>query len=116
MSDYELYYWQLPFRGQFIRALLAWAGQRWVEFDDDAIGGVMDDDVTRQAIPFKGPPMLVDRRRGFALAEMPAIAYWLGETLGLLPSDVDGTDMAWQFNQLGIDDCLRYAGVCVLRT
>ena len=29
---------------------------------------------------------------------------------------VDATDMAWQFNQLGIDDCLKYAGVCVLRT
>ena len=34
----------------------------------------------------------------------------------VLAKDVDGTDMAWQFNQMGIDDCLRYAGVCVLRT
>jgi hypothetical protein len=33
-----------------------------------------------------------------------------------LACNVDGVDMAWQFNQLGIDDCLRYAGVCVLRT
>jgi len=90
MSDYELYYWQLPFRGQFIRALLAWAGQRWVEFDDDAIGQVMDDDVARQAIPFKGPPMLVERRSGFALAQMPAIAWWLGQRHGLLPAGAEG--------------------------
>ncbi len=34
----------------------------------------------------------------------------------VLAKDVDGVDMAWQFNQLGIDDCLKYAGVCVLRT
>ena len=90
MPDYELYYWQLPFRGQFIRAILAWSEQRWHEFDDDAVGHAMDDDVARQAIPFKGPPMLVDRRSGFALAQMPAIAWWLGHRHGLLPESVDG--------------------------
>jgi len=86
MSDYELHYWQLPFRGQFIRAILAFAGKRWDEFDDGAVGKIMDDDVRKQPIPFKGPPMLVDKRSGFALAQMPAIAYWLGETLDLLPA------------------------------
>ena len=90
MADYELHYWQIPFRGQFIRAILAFAGQRWDEVDDGAVAQDMDQDVRRQAIPFKGPPTLVDRRRGFALAQMPAIAYWLGETLDLLPSGVDG--------------------------
>jgi glutathione S-transferase len=89
MSDYELHYWQLPFRGQFIRALLAWAGQRWVEFDDEANARAMDDEVARQAIPYKGPPMLVERRSGFALAQMPAIAWWLGQRHGLLPDSVD---------------------------
>ena len=88
MSDYELYYWQMPFRGQFIRAILAWADQRWDEFDDGAVGKAMDADIARQAIPFKGPPMLVDKRSGFALAQMPAIAFYLGETLGLLPDGV----------------------------
>jgi hypothetical protein len=29
---------------------------------------------------------------------------------------VESAEMAWQFNLLGIDDCLRHAGVCVLRT
>jgi len=33
-----------------------------------------------------------------------------------LARNVDGDDMGWQFNQLGIEDCLRHAGVCVLRT
>ncbi len=90
MSDYELYYWQMPFRGQFIRAILAWAGKRWDEFDDGAVGKAMDDDVGKQAVAFKGPPMIVDKRSGFALAQMPAIAYWLGETLELLPEAVAG--------------------------
>ncbi len=90
MSDYELYYWQMPFRGQFIRAILAYAGKRWDEFDGGAVGRAMEADVARQAIPFKGPPLLVEKSTGFALAEMPAIAYYLGETLGLLPAGVAG--------------------------
>ena len=90
MSDYALHYWQMPFRGQFIRAILAHAGKRWDEFDDGAVAQAMDADVGRQAIPFKGPPMLVDKRTGFALAQMPAIAYYLGETLDLMPAGVAG--------------------------
>ena len=101
MADYELHYWQLPFRGQFIRAILAFAGQRWDEFDDAAIAKEMDDDVHRQPIPFKGPPLLVDRRSGFALAQMPAIAYWLGETLDLLPAGVDGKALSLKV----VNDC-----------
>src|SRR5215472_4860198 len=31
MSDYELYYWSVPFRGQFVRAVLAFAGKSWTE-------------------------------------------------------------------------------------
>ena len=27
MSDYDLYYWSVPFRGQFVRAVLAYAGK-----------------------------------------------------------------------------------------
>ena len=101
MSDYELHYWQLPFRGQFIRAILAHAGKRWDEFDDGAVGKIMDEDVHKQPIPFKGPPMLVDKRSGFAIAQMPAIAYWLGETLDLLPPDVNGKALTLKV----VNDC-----------
>ncbi len=93
MSDYDLHYWQVPFRGQFIRAILAHAGKRWDEHDDGVVAKAMDADVAKQAIPFKGPPMLVDKHAGVALAQMPAIAYYLGETLDLLPASVAGK--AW---------------------
>jgi len=88
MSDYELFYWQMPFRGQFIRAILAWAGQQWDEHDDASVSKIMQADAAAQAVPFMGPPMLVDKRNGFALAQMPAIAYYLGETLDLMPESV----------------------------
>ncbi len=68
MSDYDLHYWQMPFRGQFVRAILAHAGKRWDEHDDGAVASAMDADVAKQAIPFKGPPMLVDKHAGVALA------------------------------------------------
>jgi glutathione S-transferase len=85
MSDYDLYYWSVPFRGQFVRAVLAWAGKSWTERGDAAIAELMDGPVRRMPVPFMGPPLLIDNKTGFAIAEMPAIVLYLGETLHLLP-------------------------------
>ena len=85
MSDYTLYYWPVPFRGQFIRALLAFSGRSWDEVDEAAISALMVGPVLEMPVPFMGPPVLVDRVSSFAVAEMPAIVLYLGETLDLLP-------------------------------
>lgn len=86
MADYELYYWSVPFRGQFVRAVLAYAGKSWTEAGDDKIAKLMNGQVKDMPIPFMGPPMLIDKSAGFAIAEMPAVVLYLGETLGLLPA------------------------------
>ncbi len=86
MSDYTLYYWSVPFRGQFVRAVLAYAGKSWDEAGDDAIAKLMEGPVKRMPVPFMGPPFLIDKRTDFAIAEMPAIILYLGETLDLLPA------------------------------
>lgn len=86
MSDYDLYYWSLPFRGQFVRAVLAYAGKTWTESDDDSIIIMYKGPIEDLAVPFMGPPMLVDKEVDFAIAEMPAIVLYLGETLNLLPA------------------------------
>ena len=86
MSDYEFYYWSVPFRGQFVRAVMAYAGRTWTECGDAAIASLMEGSVTQMPIPFMGPPVLVDRKAAFAIAEMPAIILYLGETLDLLPT------------------------------
>jgi glutathione S-transferase len=86
MSDYELYYWSVPFRGQFVRAVLAYAGKTWTEGGDAAISRLMDGPVKQMPVPFMGPPMLIDKKAGFAIAQMPAIVLYLGETLGLMPA------------------------------
>lgn len=85
MSDYELYYWSVPFRGQFVRAVLAHAGKSWTEGGDAAIGKLMERKAADMPVPFMGPPLLIDRKADFAIAQMPAIILYLGETLDLLP-------------------------------
>ena len=86
MSDYDLYYWSVPFRGQFVRAVLAYAGRSWTEGGDARISELMQGPVEDMAVPFMGPPMLIDKKTGFAIAQMPAIILYLGETLGLMPA------------------------------
>ena len=86
MSDYNLYYWSVPFRGQFVRAVLAYAGKEWTEAGDDAISKLMEGPVKNMPVSFMGPPVLVDRKANVAIAQMPAIVVYLGETLGLMPA------------------------------
>ena len=86
MVDYELLYWSVPFRGQFVRAVLAFAGKSWTEAGDDAIAAFMDGPVSTMPVPFMGPPVLIDKRSNVAISQMPAIVLYLGETLDLLPS------------------------------
>jgi glutathione S-transferase len=87
MSDYDLYYWSVPFRGQFVRAVLAHAGKTWEEAGDTAIAKLMEGPVKNMPAPFMGPPLLVDKKTNVAIAQMPAIVLYLGETLNLLPKD-----------------------------
>jgi Glutathione S-transferase len=93
MPPFDLYYWPLPFRGQFIRAILAFAGAEWREHDTDEIGEVMGAEPFDQPVPFMGPPLLIDNRSGFAVAQMPAIALYLGECFDLVPSSREGRAM-----------------------
>lgn len=86
MQDYTLYYWSVPFRGQFVRAVLAWTGKAWREAGDDQIQKLMEEQVGRMPVPFMGPPLLIDNTNRFAIAQMPAIILYLGETLGLMPA------------------------------
>jgi len=85
MTDYVLHYWSVPFRGQFVRAVLAFAGKSWTEAGDGAIAKLMKGPARKMPVPFMGPPVLIDKKAEVAIAEMPAIVLYLGETLDLLP-------------------------------
>ncbi len=86
MSDYDFFYWSVPFRGQFVRAILSYVGKSWTEMGDAAILDLMEGTVADMPVPFMGPPILIDRKADFAIAQMPAIILYLAETLDLLPA------------------------------
>lgn len=87
MADYTLYYWPVPFRGEFIRAILAHQDAAVEEPDSAAIRSMMQTDPAAQPVPHMAPPMLVDIASGEAVAEMPAICLWLGERFRLMPDE-----------------------------
>lgn len=83
MSDYTLYYWPVPFRGEFIRAILAFQGATVDEPGSDAVAAMMERPPAQQPVPHMAPPMLVGPG-GEAVAQMPAIAFWLGQRFDLM--------------------------------
>ena len=78
MSDYRLHYWPIPFRGHFIRFVLATAGVGWDEADAEAVDELRDAAVVDQPVPFMAPPLLTRLRDGRSQAQLPAILTWLG--------------------------------------
>ncbi|KGF69630.1 glutathione S-transferase [Hoeflea sp. BAL378] len=87
MAQYTLYYWPLPFRGQFVRAVLAHVGAIWEEAGTGEVAGERAADPKVQLVPHMGPPVLIDHGAKAHLSQMPAILAYLGEKHGLLPED-----------------------------
>lgn len=87
MADYTLYYWPVPFRGQFVRAILEQAGADWAEAGFEAVAAQRQAEVQEQLVPHMGPPVLTDHAAGVTLSQLPAILGYLGLRLGMMPGD-----------------------------
>ena len=85
MSDYTLYYWPIPFRGQFVRSVLAHVGASWTEADVSDLVGLKELEPSQQPVPFMGPPVLIDHTADLSLAQTQAILAYLGDRHGLMP-------------------------------
>ena len=90
MARYALYYHPIPFRGHFIRYVLAYAGQDWDEPDHDEVLRLKALPVTGQPYPFMAPPMLHDRNHDVWLAQLPAILTYLGVAHHLMVAQPGG--------------------------
>lgn len=88
MGDHALYYWPIPFRGHFIRYVLAVGGAEWEEFGFDEVRALKDAPVAEQPYPAMAPPILHDRAADRWLSQMPAIQMYLGRKFGLI-GDLD---------------------------
>lgn len=83
MPDYTLYYWPIPFRGHFVRYVLAHVGAEWEEPGAEALLALKDAAPTDQPYPFMAPPLLHDLGADRWLSQMPAIVMYLGRKHGL---------------------------------
>ena len=75
MSYYTLHYWPIPFRGHFVRTVLAHVGADWTEAVTDPAG---------EDYPFMAQPLLDDRVAEVRLSQTPAILMYLGRKYGLV--------------------------------
>ncbi len=101
-SRFTLYYWPIPFRGQFARYILAYAGEQWDEPDVEAVSAVYQSEIADQPLPFMGPPLLHDREGDIWISQSPAICSYLGEVLNLMP----GTPAQDALTRKVLGDCI----------
>ena len=87
MTDYTLYYWPIPFRGQFVRSVLAHVGASWTEASVEELVALKEADPASQPVPHMAPPVLTDHAAELSLAQTPAILSYLGDRHGLVPGD-----------------------------
>jgi glutathione S-transferase len=87
MTDYTLYYWPVPFRGQFVRSVLAHVHATWDEAGTEDIASLMHEPTGEQPVPHMAPPVLTDHATGLSFAQMPAILAYLGRAHALIPGD-----------------------------
>lgn len=87
MSAYTLYYWPLPFRGQFVRSVLSHVGASWTEASIQDLIALKGDEPANQLVPHMGPPVLTDHAADLSLAQTQAIITYLGGKYALVPED-----------------------------
>lgn len=88
-KPYALYYWPIPFRGQFVRDVLAYIGAEWDEPPVDRLLDLKAEPPGKQPLPFMAPPLLHDRTQDFWLSQSPAILTYLGNRHGLMPPEIE---------------------------
>ncbi|GAB0115836.1 glutathione S-transferase [Acidisoma sp. C75] len=94
MARYQLTYWSVPFRGELIRATLAYLGEEWTEEADETIATLLGRPIAKRPMPFMAPPLLTDQAKGVSIAQMPAILFYLAEEHGLMPEGLPARALA----------------------
>ena len=84
--SYTIYYWPIPFRGNFVRVLLAHAGASYTEAPIPALGALRALPVSEQPFPAMAPPFLHDHEENVFLSQTASIVHYLGNKLNLFPA------------------------------
>ena len=83
---YTLYYWAIPFRGNFIHTLLSYAQVPYKEASIPEIVAIRQQLPTNQPYPCMAPPFLHDHEDDVFLSQTVAIVHYLAHKLNLLPT------------------------------
>lgn len=89
--DYKLYYWDLPFRGNFIQMLLEEVG---AEYERRDAGELYPDRSLKIKNPGMAPPYLYECKSKTYYAQMPAILMHLGREYDYLPKRAETHTLA----------------------
>ena len=84
---FKLYYWPVPFRGNFIRIPLIYSGISFEEATMEEVKVIGKQQASSQKIPGMAPPVLHDIRNNIFINQMPAIVLYLAKQLELCPND-----------------------------
>ena len=91
MLDYELYYWELPFRGHFIQLFLEEVRANYRMLD---AGELYPDRNLDVHYPGMAPPYLYDCKAKAFFSQMPAILMHLGHAHDYLPGEAEKQTLA----------------------
>ena len=91
MLDYKLYYWDLPFRGNFIQLFLEEVGAKYERHDATDI---YPDRSLKIKNPGMAPPYLYECKSKTYFAQMPAILMHLGREYDYLPKRAETHTLA----------------------
>lgn len=91
MLDYKLYYWDLPFRGNFIQLFLEEVGARYERRDASEIYPERSLAIRN---PGMAPPYLYECKSKTYFAQMPACLMHLGREYGYLPKRAETLTLA----------------------
>lgn len=91
MQDYELYYWDLPFRGNFIQLFLEEVRADYRKLDASE---VYPDRNLNIQYPGMAPPYLYDCRAQVWFSQMPAILMHLAKAYHFLPDEPEQHTLA----------------------
>ena len=83
-DHYKLYYWPIPFRGHFIRYVLAHVGATWEETGFSEMGQFKNQPLEDKPYPFLAPPVLYDQGNDKYLGQLAAILMYLGRKYDLI--------------------------------
>ena len=88
LAPYKIFYWGIPFRGNFPKLLLSYKGVGFEEASVPEVLELKNAKVGSTPAVFFAPPLLYDRESDLYMSQTGAIMMYLGGKLGMVPSDV----------------------------